>query len=933
VKIASCNLSKLAVALSGNRITITLTQSDWQLLVERELPCSVKICSIDALERVSMFAEAADHRVGSPEGPAFLCSLFEYAQVGVVQIRSDGRLHWANAALCRMLGYNPKELIDRNFADLLASPNETHRIKVEKALSSNKGNFKAIEECLLHRSGIPVWISMSSLASHQNPSNLHTSVIRFRDVRKMSADEGDRTNDSSLHRGEDELRLLLDSTVEGIIAIDLEGRFTFCNRSARQMLGYESSDRLIGRDIHALIHHTRRDGSPCDPQDCSILKVFHKGESAYLERELLWRADGTSLETELWCRPRRLQEKLSGAIIAFLDITPRLKALQDLEKSEQKFAKAFRESPIALSLTRISDQQYVDVNQTFERLIGYQREEIVGRTPFDLGLWPVPDERNQLIRKVLAGERVHEIERTICVKDGTLRIVLGSMELLEIENEQVILSTILDITDRKRALSELQESEERFRTIFNDAPAGMALSSLSGRFIFINKAFYEFLGYTRNELSAKDLLQVTYAEDRAAVEKELIRFREGQVPQLRTERRYLHKNGQIRWGEVKTSIIHDSRTGNPKYIVSQILDVSERKQAEQALRETEERFRTIANSAPVLIWMTDTSSMRTYFNRPWLEFTGRSLEAEVGNRWLEGVHLDDVGAYVSAFTGHFDGHVPFTVEYRLRRHDGKYRWIQETGVPRWNPDGSFAGYIGSGIDQTERREAEESNRNVSKKLIEAQEKERRRIARELHDDINQRLAMLAIELQQLDKPGLFRGRSHGEIQRLFRQTTEISSSLQALSHELHSSSLEHLGLMSAVKAFCNEFARLHKVRIEYKETKIISPVSPEIALALFRVVQEGLHNALKHSGMRKFRVELSEISGAIQLTVSDSGVGFDPQAVRNGEGLGLVSMKERILPLKGTLTIHSQPKRGTELVVRVPVSQSSTLPGTEPAAS
>jgi signal transduction histidine kinase len=194
-------------------------------------------------------------------------------------------------------------------------------------------------------------------------------------------------------------------------------------------------------------------------------------------------------------------------------------------------------------------------------------------------------------------------------------------------------------------------------------------------------------------------------------------------------------------------------------------------------------------------------------------------------------------------------------------------------------------------------------------------------------------AMLAIELQQLDKPGLFRSRSHGEIQRLFRQTTEISSSVQALSHELHSASLEHLGLVSAVKAFCNEFARLHKVRIEYRDTKIISPVSPEIALALFRVAQEGLHNALKHSGVRKFRVELSEISGMIQLTVADSGLGFDPQDVRKGEGLGLVSMKERILPLKGILTILSQPKRGTELVVRVPVSQSSTLPDAEPAAS
>lgn len=883
-----------------------------------------------------MSAAVADDGQRSPEGPALLCSLYEHAQVGVVQVRPDGRLHWANAALCRMLGYSPRELIDQNFEELLVSRDKPHRIEIETALASNNGSRKTIQEYLLHRSGIPIWTSMTSLSADRSPKKVCTSIVRHLSLSgpaKMHADMSNRNIDASVYEGEDELRLLLDSTVEGIIGIDLDGRITFCNRSALGMLKYEWNDRAIGQDIHGLIHHTQRDGMPCEREECPILKALHDGESAYFEHELLWRGDRTSFESELWCRPRRRQGRLYGAVLAFLDITPRLKAAQALEKSEEKFAKAFRESPIALSLTRVSDHQYVDMNQAFESLTGFQRREIVGRSPYDLGLWPVPDQRTQLVRKVLAGEKVHEVERTICTKDSTLRIVLGSMELLEIENEQVILSTILDITDRKRALGELQESEERFRTVFNDAPAGMALASISGRFIFVNKALFEFLGYTRNELSAKDLLQITHPDDRATAESELTRLRDARVPQLRTERRYVHKNGQVRWGEVRNSLIHDSHTGNPKYIVCQILDVSERKQAEQALRETEERFRTIANSAPVLIWMTDVTGMRTYFNRPWLEFIGRDVETVLGNGWLEGVHPDDAAACVGAFGEHFERRVPFTIEYRLKRHDGKYRWIQDTGVPRWNADGSFAGYIGSGIDQTERREAEEANRNVSKKLIEAQEKERRRIARELHDDINQRLAMLAIELQQLDKPGIFRNRSHEEIQRLFRQTTEISSSLQALSHELHSSNLEHLGLVSAVKAFCHEFARLHKVKIEYREAKIITPVSPEISLALFRVAQEGLHNALKHSGVRKFSVALSEASGTIQLVISDSGLGFNPDDARKGEGLGLVSMKERILPLKGTLSIHSQPKRGTELVVRVPVRQASNLPDAEPAAS
>jgi signal transduction histidine kinase len=257
--------------------------------------------------------------------------------------------------------------------------------------------------------------------------------------------------------------------------------------------------------------------------------------------------------------------------------------------------------------------------------------------------------------------------------------------------------------------------------------------------------------------------------------------------------------------------------------------------------------------------------------------------------------------------------------YRLKRSDGEYRWILDSGVPRFNPDGSFAGYIGSCTDETERRAAEEVLRNVSKKLIDAQEKERKRIARELHDDINQRLAMLAIGLQQLDSAPIFQARRHDKIERLLRSTIEISSDLQALSHELHSVTLEHLGLAPAMRSFCNDLARNQKVNIDFAERNVPRAIPAETALALLRVLQEGVHNAVKHSGVRKFQAELQGNPGEIQLTIRDFGVGFDPEQARKGEGLGLLSMQERIVPLKGTLSIVSTPKRGTQLTVRIPV--------------
>jgi PAS domain S-box-containing protein len=178
-------------------------------------------------------------------------------------------------------------------------------------------------------------------------------------------------------------------------------------------------------------------------------------------------------------------------------------------------------------------------------------------------------------------------------------------------------------------------------------------------------------------------------------------------------------------------------------------DITARKRAEAALREREESFRVIADTAPVMIWMSGIDKLCTFFNQGWLEFTGRSFESELGNGWAEGVHPEDLRGCLETYTRAFDRREPFSMEYRLRRYDGEYRWVLDQGAPIFKANGSFAGYIGSGIDVTGRKLAEEALSRVSQRLIEAHEEERTRIARELHDDINQRIGLLAANLDHL----------------------------------------------------------------------------------------------------------------------------------------------------------------------------------------
>jgi len=350
----------------------------------------------------------------------------------------------------------------------------------------------------------------------------------------------------------------------------------------------------------------------------------------------------------------------------------------------------------------------------------------------------------------------------------------------------------------------------------------------------------------------------------------------------------------------------------------------EHEQAAQVVRESEERFRLVANTAPVMIWMAGTDRLCTYVNQPWLEFTGRPLEAELGNGWVENVHPEDLSSCMHTYTEAFDRRESFQMEYRVRRHDGKYRWVSDIGVPRFNPDHFFAGYIGSATDVTERKLAEESLADVGRRLIEAHEEERTWIARELHDDVNQRMALLAIELdrwnQQLPPSAV---EFHDHIHHASQRLSGIAADIQALSHRLHSSKLEYLGIVAAAKSFCKELSEQHKVEIDFNHTAIPGSVPKEISLCLFRVLQETLQNGVKHSGVQHFKVELCGTEGEIQLTVSDLGVGFDPQDAIHHRGLGLISMRERMLLVSGEISIKSQPGGGTTIHARVPFDSRS----------
>jgi PAS domain S-box-containing protein len=386
-------------------------------------------------------------------------------------------------------------------------------------------------------------------------------------------------------------------------------------------------------------------------------------------------------------------------------------------------------------------------------------------------------------------------------------------------------------------------------------------------------------------------------------------------PHLQIRYRMVRSDGNVIWVD-RTSRAYFDEHGKMLRIVGTIADITDRVRTEEALQESQRELLLVYRNASDCIFRVAVESHDRYrflsANPAFLKATGLAEDQVVGKLVQEVIPEPSLTMVLRKYEEAIRDKK--TVRWEENSEYPAGRKVGEVAVaPVFDETGRCTHLLGDVHDVTDLK-------GMSRKLIEAQEQERSRIARELHDDINQRLALLSVEIQQVRKVSpITYGELRSRMDELGKRTSEISAVVQSLSHELHSSRLEYLGLVSAMKGFCKEFGDKHKVEIDFSNEGIPSGIPPEISLCLFRIMQEGLQNALKHSGVKFFEVKLHGSPAEIRLTVRDSGVGYEPELAKDTPGLGLVSMRERVRLAKGTISVTSKPQSGTEINARVPL--------------
>jgi len=621
--------------------------------------------------------------------------------------------------------------------------------------------------------------------------------------------------------------------------------------------------------------------------------------------------------------PHALVKRLQLVAQIFTNALARKRADQALRESEERMTLAAEAARFGVWGWNIARNQ-VWGSERWLRLFGFASGEDVS---FEKVIQRIhPDDRATVereVRRAVADRNDYAGEFRAVLPDGTQRwIASRGRGYPDASGKPArMLGAAIDITDRKRAEEAFRASEARLAAGADLAGLGYYEVDFGERACYVDDRFQDICGVPAGQQPGLQALEFwvehLHPDDRQRVLDERQKLQDGRLDRLSIEYRYLHPAQGQKWIHHLAGVAMRNASGHAVHTFGVLREVTERKRLLERLQSAAKEWQATFDSISDMVMLLDPEYRIVRINAATVRFLGLPMERIVGSLCCPLMHGTRCTIATCPCQQTFQTKVRSELELF---HEGSGKWLLLSTDPIQDASGNVIGAVHVGRDITEAKRAEAALHDLSRRLIRAHEEERARLARELHDDVTQRLARLAI-----DAGRVARGAdevSPAETMRSVRDgLVRLSEDIHALAYRLHPSVLEDLGLAEALKAECERFSRQESVSTDVTLRELPTVVPPETALCLFRVAQEALRNVARHAQARRVEVSVRALDGGLQLAVFDDGIGFDPALQRDRPSLGLASMRERVLLLDGELDIDSAPGQGATIVAWVPLKE------------